>query len=76
MLNESPGWVEEVRREIKRLDNKLRRLEQLQKSDDLTSEQCDDYMNWKGWRDALRWALQMRDGKSSRKSAWGRSDVG
>ncbi len=73
MLTETPGWVEEVRREIKRLDNKLRRLDQLQERDEMTSENWDDYENWKGWRDALRWALRMRDGKTTRKAAWGRS---
>lgn len=72
MLNETPGWVTEIKREIKRLDNKLRRLEQLQERDEMTPEHWDDWENWRGWRDALRWALRMRDGKTSRKAAWGR----
>lgn len=74
MLTESPGWVGEVRREIKRLNNKIRRMEirrDLGEVDEIDS--LEDLSNWKGWRDALQWALKMRDGRSSRKQAWGES---
>lgn len=72
MLNESSGWVGEVRREIKRLNNKIRRMEIKRDTGEVDEiDALEDLSNWKGWRDALKWALKMRDGTSSRKQAWG-----
>lgn len=67
-----PKWVIEIRKEIKRLDNKIRRLEAKQEADEMNGDMWDDYENWTGWRAALRWALKMRAGKATRKDAWGK----
>jgi hypothetical protein len=71
--SDTPGWVEEVRKEIHRLNNKIARMQGLADRDEMTSEHYEDLDNWTGWRDALRWVLRMREGKATRQDAWGRS---
>lgn len=70
-IAKDPMWVIEVRKEIKRLNNKIDRMRLIADRDEMTSEHYEDLDNWKGWRDALRWVLRMRDGQASRKDAWG-----
>jgi hypothetical protein len=73
MSKKAPRWVLKIRKEIKRLDNKIHRLEKKRdvgKVDEIDA--LEDLSNWRGWQVALRWALKMRDGKTTRKAAWGR----
>ena len=42
-------------------------------SDKQTSYDYEDLDNWTGWIHALKWCLRMRDGKATRRDAWGRS---
>lgn len=71
----SPPWVIEVRKEIKRLH---RKIDALQKEYDLGEvdgiDALEDLNNWSGWAAALSWALKMRDGKATRRDAWGMSE--
>lgn len=69
-----PYWIEEIKREIKRLDNAIRRLEKLRDQFKLPQVKFLDLFELTGRRDALKWALKMRDGKSSRKQAWGKEE--
>ena len=69
-----PKWVIEVRKEIRRLTRKINRLEKKCDADEANEiDALEDLSNWEGWRAALRWSLNMRAGKTTRKAAWGRS---
>ena len=72
-IAKDPMWVIEVRKEIKRLNNKIDRMRKIADRDEMTSEHYEDLDNWKGWRDVLRRVLRMQAGQTTRKDAWGRS---
>lgn len=67
-----PKWVIEVGKEIKRLNGKINRMEKKIREGCSWNEadMNGDLNNWTGWRDALKWTLLMRQGKSTRQAIW------
>ena len=72
-IAKEPAWVLEVRKEIKRLQRKIDGIQKKIESDEQTSYDYEDLDNWTGWLHALKWCLKMRDGKATRRDAWGQS---
>jgi hypothetical protein len=68
-----PAWVIEVRKEIRRLTRRINSIQKKIDSDQQTSYDYEDRDNWTGWMHGLKWCLRMRDGKATRRDAWGRS---
>lgn len=73
MMVDTPQWVKEVRKEIRRLTVRIDLLNAKIASDEHRSEDYEDLDNWTGWLHGLKWCLKMRDGTATRKDAWGRS---
>jgi hypothetical protein len=70
-----PDWVEEVRKEIKRLNRKIDALNrEVERGEADEIDALEDISNWSGWRDGLSWCLKMREGKATRKEAWGNKE--
>lgn len=62
----TPEWVEEVKKEIKRLNRKIdamNRSVERYEVDEIDARE--DISNWSGWRDGLSWCLKMREGKNN-----------
>ena len=70
---EDPVWVLEVRKEIKRLQRRITGIKKKIDSDKQTSYDYEELDNWTGWLHGLKWCLKMRDGKATRRDAWGKS---
>jgi len=75
MIKPQPNWVIEVRKEIRRLQAKIKRLDAKAERDEMTGYDYEDKDNWEGWLAGLRWCLKMRDGKATRQDAWGKPDT-
>lgn len=70
-----PPWVQEARKEIRRLNNHISRLEKLSAAgmvDEIDAQE--DIMNWTGWRDGLKWCIKMWRGKTTREAVWAGED--
>jgi hypothetical protein len=73
MTSAEPTWVEEAKKEIKRLDRRVASMhKKLDREEVDVTDAWEDISNWEGWRDGIVWALAMRDGKTTRKEAWGK----
>ena len=71
-MAKTPAWVIEVRKEIRRLQSRIAKLNKKIESDEQTSYDYEDLDNWTGWLHGLKWCLKMREGKTTRRDAWGR----
>jgi hypothetical protein len=68
-----PTWVEEAKKEIKRLDRKMAAiLHEIDNGEIDDIDAWEDINNWEGWRDGISWTLKMREGKTTRRKAWGK----
>lgn len=68
-----PAWVTEVKKEIKRLTRRIAALNAKIARDEHRSEDYEDLDNWTDRLHGLKWCLKMREGKATRRDAWGRS---
>ena len=75
MKKEIPFWVQEARKEIKRLNNHVARLEKLSAAGMVNEiDSLEDIQNWEGWRDGLKWCIRMWQGKTTRETVWAGKD--
>lgn len=74
-MMQEPEWVTEVKKEIKRLNRKIDVMNRAIKREEVDGiDSLEDISNWTGWRDGLSWCLKMREGKTTRKEAWGNKE--